>query len=361
VEANEMKIGYFTLSDNNYGDARTPNDLLRHIMEEAIFADELGFASAWIGEHHFNLFGTCPSPQLFLANLAARTSRVRLAPAVTLLPCRHPLQVAEEFALLDVLSDGRVDFAAGRGYDRREYEAFGVPFEQSAELFREGLDIVRRAWSEDPLSYQGQFYRIPEVSVSPRPVQRPYPPIYVACFSKPTMEMAAESGFHIIFAPFAAAMMFGSIQEAARQFKAMAAAHGHPDSQVMCSYFMHVCHNQREVQAAKETLIRYFHSILPALPSDPATTPRHIAYFVDIVKRLQAMRPEDLTSKSMIFGEPDYCIDHLRQLAGAGIREVILYFNFGCQEHQAVMDNMKFFAREVLPYIAERPPVSASR
>jgi alkanesulfonate monooxygenase SsuD/methylene tetrahydromethanopterin reductase-like flavin-dependent oxidoreductase (luciferase family) len=73
------------------------------------------------------------------------------------------------------------------------------------------------------------------------------------------------------------------------------------------------------------------------------------------------MRPEDLTSKSMIFGEPDDCIDHLRQLAAAGIREVILYFNFGCQEHRAVTDNMKFFAREVLPYIAERPPVSASR
>lgn len=149
--------------------------------------------------------GTCPSPQLFLASLAARTSRARLAPAVTLLPCRYPLQAAEDFALLDVLSGGRVDFAAGRGYDRREYEAFGVPFEQSLDLFREGLDIVRRAWTEAPLSYDGQFYRIPELSLSPRPVQHPHPPIWVACFRKPTMEMAAKHGFNIVFAPFAAA------------------------------------------------------------------------------------------------------------------------------------------------------------
>ncbi|MGH8069408.1 MAG: LLM class flavin-dependent oxidoreductase, partial [Candidatus Entotheonellia bacterium] len=352
--------GYFTLSDNNYGNVRDPNDLLRHIMEEAILADELGFHSAWIGEHHFNLFGVCPSPQLFLANLAARTNRLRLAPAVTLLPCRHPLQEAEEFALLDLLSGGRVDFAAGRGYDRREYEAFGAPFEYSADLFREGLDIVRQAWTEDSFSYDGQFYHIPEVRISPRPVQRPHPPIYVACFSKPTMEMAATNGFNIIFAPFAAAMMFGSIQEATVRFKALAAISGHSASQVMCSYFVHVCRNPSEVQTAKETLIRYFRSILPAFPSDPATTPPHIVYFLDIVKRLQAMRPEDLTSKSMIFGEPDYCIEHLRQLAAAGIREVILYFNFGCQDHRAVMENMNMFAREVLPSITEVSPVGAT-
>jgi hypothetical protein len=112
------------------------------------------------------------------------------------------------------------------------------------------------------------------------------------------------------------------------------------------------------VQTAKETLIRYFRSILPAFPSDPATTPPHIAYFLDIVKRLQDMRPQDLTSKSMIFGEPNYCIEQLRQLAAGGIREVILYFNFGCQDHRAVMENMKLFAREVLANLAERSGAS---
>jgi alkanesulfonate monooxygenase SsuD/methylene tetrahydromethanopterin reductase-like flavin-dependent oxidoreductase (luciferase family) len=355
-----MNVGYFTLSDNNYDNARTPNELLQHIMEEAILADELGFHSAWIGEHHFNLFGVCPSPQLFLANLAARTRRLRLAPAVTLLPCRHPLQAAEEFALLDLLSEGRVDFAAGRGYDRREYEAFGAPFERSADIFREGLDIVRRAWTEESFACDGQFYRIPDVSASPRPVQQPHPPIYVACFSKPTTAMAVTSGFNIIFAPSAAAMMFGSIQEGTTRFKDMAAANGRPDSGGMCSYFIHVCQDRREVQTAKETLIRYFRSILPAFPSDPATTPSHLAYFLDIVKRLQAMRPEDLTSKSMIFGEPDYCVEHRRQLAAAGIREVILYFNFGCRGHQAVRQNMRFFAREVLPHISVSPAASLS-
>jgi len=171
-----MQFGYFTLSDNRYpGNTRTPEAFIKDIFAEALYAEQIGLNSAWIGEHHFNLLGVNASPLAILAQLAGATTRLRLAPAVTLLPVHHPLHVAEEWATLDLLSGGRVDFAAGRGYDRKEYEPFGAPFEQSAELFAEGLEVVWRAWTEPgKWSHHGKFYQFKDGEVRPRPAQKPW-------------------------------------------------------------------------------------------------------------------------------------------------------------------------------------------
>src|SRR5207244_6556732 len=117
--------------------------------------------SACIGEHHFNSFGVLPSPDLILAYIAARTHRTRLAPAVTVLPLHHPIRVAEQWATLDLLSNGRIDFAAGRGYDKREYLPFHVSFEDNQAIFEEGMEVVRLLWAnEGPISYRGRHYRV---------------------------------------------------------------------------------------------------------------------------------------------------------------------------------------------------------
>lgn len=167
-----MDFGYFTLSDNRYsGNERSPEQLVREIYEQALFAEEVGLHSAWIGEHHFNLLGVNACPHMLLAQLAGATKRIRLAPAVVLLPVHHPLHVAEEWATLDLLSGGRVDFAAGRGYDRKEYAPFQAPFEDSAALFEEGLEIVWRAWIEPGRwSHRGKYYQFDDVEVRPRPI-----------------------------------------------------------------------------------------------------------------------------------------------------------------------------------------------
>ena len=117
-----MDFGYFTLSDNHYeNNPRSANQFVADITAEALYADKLGMHSAWIGEHHFNSLGVLSCPDLVLAYVAANTTRIRLAPAVTVLPLHHPIRVAEQWATLDLLSGGRVDFACGRGYDQREY------------------------------------------------------------------------------------------------------------------------------------------------------------------------------------------------------------------------------------------------
>ena len=143
-----MEFGYFTLSDNHYaGIERTANEFITEIRGQAILADQLGYNSAWIGEHHFDSLGVNSRPDLLLASIISETKNIRLAPAVSVLPLHHPVHVAETWATLDLLSGGRVDFAAGRGYDPKEYKPFGADFMRSAGDFR-GLDRHHpKAWN----------------------------------------------------------------------------------------------------------------------------------------------------------------------------------------------------------------------
>ena len=351
-----MKFGYFTLTDNppGYGaNRKDPNQLMREVLDQCIAAEEMGYNSVWLPEHHFGLFGCMAIPSVFLTHVAAKTRRIKLGVAVVLLPCNHPVRVAEEYASLDLLSDGRVIFAAGRGYDKREYDAFGVPFEESRDRFDEGLDIVRKAWLEPEFTHHGRFYTIPEpVSCLPRPVQKPHPPMYVACFSRPTVEMAAAKGLFTLFAPFAASMMFGSVQAAVKTYRELAAKAGHTETRSRCSYFINVVYNQDDMMRTKERLVYYLNSFLPAVPQDRAKAPPHIAYFVEIAEKIRAMKSEDMGERSIVTGDPEVCIATLKKCQEAGIEEVILYFNFGGLDHKDTLKSMERFARDVMPHFA---------
>src|SRR5881227_2489230 len=161
-----MQFGYFTLSDNHYVDnRRSANELIADILDEALYAEEVGLHSAWIGEHHFSTLGVLSCPDLVLAQVAAKTERIRLAPAVTVLPLHHPIRVAEQWATLDLLSGGRVDFAAGRGYDRREYGPFKVSFENNQSIFEEAMIVVRKLWTaNEPISHKGEHFQFENVA-----------------------------------------------------------------------------------------------------------------------------------------------------------------------------------------------------
>jgi alkanesulfonate monooxygenase SsuD/methylene tetrahydromethanopterin reductase-like flavin-dependent oxidoreductase (luciferase family) len=351
-----MRFGYFTLSDNSpgYGDRRKhPNTLLKEIIEQAITADRLGYASAWLPEHHFGAFGVLPTPAQALTYVAAKTERIRLAPATVLLPCTQPLRTAEEYALLDLLSNGRAIFSAGRGYDEREYRAFEIPFHESRTRFDEELLLIRKAWTEEEFTWHGQHHTIPDpITVLPRPVQKPHPPIYVACFSEPTMRMAAENGFNIIFAPFAAAMVYGSLAQAVARFKELSAEAGYPDARAMCSYFTCIADTREEKRRAQERLLYYLTNFLPAVPQDRESAPSHIRYFADIADRIKAIKPEDLGERSIVTGTVDDLIRQFEQVEAAGIEEVICYFNFGSLDHATTLHQMERIANEVMPAFA---------
>lgn len=357
-----MRFGYFTLTDNPpaYKERRRdPNQFFEEVIEEGIYAEDVGLNSVWLPEHHFGLFGCLGATSTALAYIAAKTSKVILAPATVLLPASHPVQVAEQWCTLDRLSGGRVVVSAGRGYDKREYDAFGIPFDESRERFDEGMLLLRKAMGEEDFTFEGKFYPISSpITVLPRPVQQPHPPIFVASFSRPTMEMAAKNGFNIIFAPFAATMMFGSLEEAVAEFKAVATEAGHPDSRAMCSYFFGLADDAAQELEVKERLLMYLQAVTPAFPGDRATAPPHIAYFIDIVDRLLSMQPEDLGDRSIVTGDAEHCIELLKKTEAAGIDEVILYFNMGMYPHSDTMRMMERFAKEVMPAFTAEPAVS---
>jgi alkanesulfonate monooxygenase SsuD/methylene tetrahydromethanopterin reductase-like flavin-dependent oxidoreductase (luciferase family) len=346
-----MEFGYFTLSDNHYeNNTRAPNQFVADITAEALYADQLGMHSAWIGEHHFNSLGVLSSPEMVLSYIAAKTKHIRLAPAVTVLPLHHPIQVAEQWSTLDLLSGGRVDFAAGRGYDKREYLPFHVSFEDNQGIFEEGLEIVRKLWqAEGRISHHGTHYSFEDVRITPKPVQRPIP-TYVASFSKLSIELAARLGCGLIVAPFAAAMSFGGLKQVAELYNATCAKHGKKPGRLMCSYFTHFADNKEQEDAQRARQIRYYKEcVIPAFPGDPKTAPPSYRYFVDIVDRLHKVKPEDLTENSVLIGSPARIIETLKKVEAAGYSEVILYFNVGLKPHHQVKDEMARFMAEVAP------------
>ena len=171
--------------------------------------DRNPYEAVWLAEHHFSDFSVCPSVHMVGMLAAARTRRLRIGTGVSLAPFYHPLRLAEEVALLDLLSGGRVNWGAGRGFARVEFEAFGVPPEASTARFRETVEIVLKAWTEERLTFAGQHFRFDGIEVLPKPAQRPHPPVWMAASSEGAIEWAAGRGFSILMDPHSSAAEIG--------------------------------------------------------------------------------------------------------------------------------------------------------
>ncbi len=172
-------------------------------FQRAEIMDQTGYDAVWLAEHHFSTYSVCPSIHIMGTHIAARTERLRIGTAVSLAPFYHPLRLAEEVALLDVLSEGRVNWGAGRGFDETEHRSFGVEREESYPRFRETVDIVLEAWKNERLTYHGDFYDFEEVEVLPKPVQQPHPPVWLASSSPDAVKWSAQHGYTILMDPHA--------------------------------------------------------------------------------------------------------------------------------------------------------------
>ena len=163
--------------------------------------DRTGYDAVWLAEHHFTGYSVCPSVHLMGMHVANRTRNLRIGTAVSLAAFYHPLRLAEEVALLDVLSGGRVNWGAGRGFDRNEFVNFGVAPDESYPRFREHVEVVLAAWQQEKLTYHGRYFDFESVEVLPKPLQKPHPPTWLAASSPPAIEWAAERGFSILMDP----------------------------------------------------------------------------------------------------------------------------------------------------------------
>src|SRR3979409_2032134 len=163
-----MKVGvlqFFGWADRKFD----LNSVYARAIERFEIMDREGYDAVWLAEHHFSSFSVCPSVHMMGMLAAARTTRLRIGTGGVLSPCYHPLRLAEEVALLDVLSGGRVNWGAGRGFARVEFENFGVPPEESTSRFHETVEIVLRAWTDERLSFAGQHFHFEDIEVLPKP------------------------------------------------------------------------------------------------------------------------------------------------------------------------------------------------
>lgn len=350
-----MRIGYLTLMDNPpaYGsERRDPGQLLLEVVDQAVQADQAGFSSAWLPEHHFGFWSTCPCTAVALAQIAARTRRIRLGPAISVLPYNDPLRVAEEYATLDVLSGGRVDFAAGRGFERSEYAAFGVDYEESRDRLREGMDFIRRAWTQRRLDFAGRFRQAHGLEVLPRPVQQPHPPMFVGSFSGDSLQLAAEDGYNVMFAAFAAANVYANVQEAARRFHDLARSHGHAGLRAITSFMGCICHDRDEQEAARMRLLKHFRGLLPPGAEQLAQRHPHIRYFLETCELLRQEDPAPLVARGLLIGDAQTWLAELADCARSGISEALLYLPFGGCGHAEALAAIERVALEVLAHAA---------
>lgn len=349
-----MQLGYFSLFDNLpiFGDERrNPAAMLAELVDEAIAADELGFSSFWVAEHHGPHFGQLPAPGAYLGYLAAVTKRITLGPACVILPINHPVRVAEEYAVLDRLSGGRIALAVGRGNEPADYTLFGADYDSSRELLREGTELIVKLWTEPGLTFHGQHYRIEEpFTLNQYPVQRPHPPIAIAAYSPPTVQMAADLGVDLMLSPFGVGMAFSGLDKAVAAFREAAAKAGHPNLKMVCSYYCAIAESPAETERHQARLLKFIHGLLDiaaAKPDARVSTPLAAAR-----QRVLQMRPSDVGPDMLLTGDAEAVIRTLKWCESLGIDEVILDVNFGCYSHRETMRQLELLARDVFPAFA---------
>src|SRR5258705_5164345 len=193
-----MKFGLFGGAKSG-GDASADSQSYRKFIDYVLLAEELGYASLFVVEHHFTGNSQVSASLNFLSYLAGRTQRIRLGTAVVVLPWHNPVLLAEQVATLDLLSDGRFDFGVGKGYRPPEFSGFCVPIEEATERFNEALAFLRTAWAaNDRFSHHGARWHFDNIVIEPRPVQQPHPPLWMGAGSFESIRRAAQEGFNLL-------------------------------------------------------------------------------------------------------------------------------------------------------------------
>lgn len=208
-------------------------DLWVEILDRAEQADRLGFHSLHLPEHHMREDGYLPQPLVAAAAIAMRTRRVLIGPTVLVAPLRHPVHLAEEAAMVDVLSNGRLVLGLGIGNFRPEFELFGVPLEDQAAIFEETISVLLAAWSGDPVVHDGSHFRFDGQIVRPLPVQRPRPPVWIGGMSNPGVRRAGRFGLPLILDPL---HPIDQLERWVARYREECAAHGHEAEVILIRY-----------------------------------------------------------------------------------------------------------------------------
>jgi alkanesulfonate monooxygenase SsuD/methylene tetrahydromethanopterin reductase-like flavin-dependent oxidoreductase (luciferase family) len=337
-----MKFGLFggarTDAGEQASDSRIYTDYIDYICE----AEQLGFHSVFLVEHHFTGFGQVSATINFLTYLAAKTSTMRLGTAVLVLPWHNPALLAEQAATLDLLSNGRFDFGIGKGYRWGEFHGFCIPMAEAEERYQETVAFLRKAWtSEGRFSHHGKYWHYEDVVIEPAPVQKPHPPFWIGAASPPSIRFAAEQGYNLLLGQGGGPE---TVAEGVSIYRRAIEAQGRAfdPGTVGLTRALHIAMNDDERAAARELRAKFMAQVeqLSLSPTDESPTlgrPR---------KALTQAERHALTERDALIGRPEEIIQRIKRLREGGV-EYIMVIDFAGR-----LDHLRLFAREVMPAFA---------
>lgn len=351
-----LHVGTLQLFEARAG--RSERELIHANIETIRQAEQLGFHSAWIGEHHFGEYGVCGSPALIIAHAAAVTSSIRLGAGVVLLPLHHPVRIAEDYAMLDVLTEGRLEVGIGRGWQPVDFAGYGIDPAQNQEMFDEGIEILKRAWTQHRTSFRGRHYSLDGVEIRPRPLQQPHPPLWMAAVSESSFKRAGRWGLNLLCSPVfgdAVDVLESRVQAYRRARTEAGFVHGKEQVAVMCI----VC--VAKTSAMAEDLIRgpatwQFDSlfgyrqlglrgtVIPGLETySRIRDDVGVVDFADLVRR-----------GAVVFGDAASVRSRLREICTRlGATHLLCWTRLGGLSDAAAAEVMERLAMDVVPRIAE--------
>lgn len=347
MAAQPLQFGMLHLFENPVH--KTEHQIVKEQLDLMQAAEDLGFDSIWPAEHHFTEYGYCASTALMLAPIARVTKRIRLGTGVVILPFHNPLRVAEEFALLDLMSDGRLEFGVGRGYQPVEYQGFQVDQSRSRQIFKESLDVVLQAWTTGRVTYHGEHFRYDDQPVRPRPLQKPHPPVWVAGISNETFAQIGRLGCNLL-----CTQVFGPIPpDLLAQYRAALREHGHDPSTrrvaVLCMAYAAET-RQEAVRDFMDPVLWYYRTISKYV-AGPKIVPTYEAY--DQARLLTAAMSWEqlLATGAVICGTPDDCIAQIETArARYGATDVLMWTRLGGFDNRKVMKSMHLMQKHVFPH-----------
>ncbi len=328
----------------------TPHGLFQQLIDEATLADEIGLEKVWCAEHHFDAYGgDIPNPPVLLAAIAQATSRIKLATGGVAVPLHRAVDLAEQLAMVDVLSNGRLEIGFVRAFLAFEYDAYNVDMGESRARFNEGVEVIRGLFANDRFSYEGRFSRLDDVALRPRPVQRRPRMTVGAIATKESFEFAAQNAMDLMVIPYAfplkaVAANVGIYRDALR-----GAGHDPDDFNVMAPYFYY---SEADPQAAKETpreaTLNYLGYARDAVAEDRWSA--DYQGYQGMVKIFESLMDYELMyGERTLYGPPEKFQAMVEQIAEAGITEVALMPNMPGIPHDKVMRSLEFLGREILP------------
>ena len=328
----------------------TPQQVYAESIEQAVLAEELGFDSVWTTEHHFLEDGYLPSPLIASAAIAGRTQRIRIGQGVLLLPLyTHPVRLAEDAAVVDVISGGRLLLGLGMGYRDYEYAGLGLPMRRRKLLLEEGLEILRRCWTEDGFSFEGRHWQLRDVRVRPRPVQQPHPPIWFGATSIPAMRRSAALGASFICGPVAP---FRQMRHQLNLYQDFLREAGHAP-EVELGVMREVYVTEDPDQAWRDVRDHFLYVYRDTYGPDQV---QYIEYLPDGTRR-PVTDPSDPFFESegfrrdrFIFGDPEYAAREIRRyLEETPTTLLIIRPQLPGLPHEKVARSMQLFAEKVMP------------